>query len=535
MRKNKDNIKLHVRILHAWLQPLYNNQQVKNMEMIVMNEHNTNMQAIVRMDKLKRFRHHLKEGAMRLNARCGDYAQQFNDFLNSCDDHGRIVLVLQFTMICGTVGTIITIQEDEGWWYLGCWACRGKVIKSTNYIDLESEMPKKPDGPNDWWCRKCNAWVALNKSQFRLQIRVQDETQTMSLSLFNYEVQAMVGRSAYQLCEKYAKRESHGFILKEITNLIGNEYAFKVSIDDYNVKKLLPVFTVLRFSNDQEIINYVLVCATLIKDLESQTDENTTPNEKQKTNKRSAEGELGRECSTGKKRDVEIKPIYGCSAIVLSLLLYVQLEKRRMFRDGELGEANNGEVSIHVPKELLIDAVYDPVTSIIDFTYPNLLNNINNSSYFQEKAILSPTNEVVDTINDHLLNKFRGEEMVYLSCDNIDKNERDSAIDEVVFSPEFINGLKFSGVPNHRLALKVGVPKMLLQNIDQANELCNRTRLRVLRLTRTSIQEKIINGTHFGNKVIIPRQPWVVRDDDEDFDVYETYTDLFSIKVNYGD
>nr|GEX66050.1 hypothetical protein [Tanacetum cinerariifolium] len=53
----KDNIKLRVRILRAWLQPLYNNQQVKNMEMIVMNEHVT-----VRMDKLKRFQHHLKEG-----------------------------------------------------------------------------------------------------------------------------------------------------------------------------------------------------------------------------------------------------------------------------------------------------------------------------------------------------------------------------------------------------------------------------------------------------------------------------------------
>nr|GEW58108.1 hypothetical protein [Tanacetum cinerariifolium] len=37
----------------AMLQPLYNNQQVKNMEMIVMDEHNTKMQATVRMDKLK--------------------------------------------------------------------------------------------------------------------------------------------------------------------------------------------------------------------------------------------------------------------------------------------------------------------------------------------------------------------------------------------------------------------------------------------------------------------------------------------------
>ncbi|GKA16514.1 ATP-dependent DNA helicase PIF1-like protein [Tanacetum coccineum] len=174
-------------------------------------------------------------------------------------------------------------------------------------------------------------------------------------------------------------------------------------------------------------------------------------------------------------------------------------------RDRELGEAKDGEVSIDVPEELLIDAVDDPITSIIEFTYPDLLNNINYPSYFQEKAILAPTNKVVDTINDHLLEKFPGEEMVYLSCDSIDKTERGSAIDEFVFSPEFINGLKFSGVPNHILALKVGVLIMLLRNIDQANGLCNGTRLQVLRLTRPSIQAQIINGTHFGKEVIIPR------------------------------
>nr|GEY16869.1 replication protein A 70 kDa DNA-binding subunit B [Tanacetum cinerariifolium] len=53
----KDNIKLCVHILHAWLQPLYNNQHVKSMKMIVMDK-----QVIVQMVKLKRIEHHLKEG-----------------------------------------------------------------------------------------------------------------------------------------------------------------------------------------------------------------------------------------------------------------------------------------------------------------------------------------------------------------------------------------------------------------------------------------------------------------------------------------
>ncbi|GJT01824.1 hypothetical protein Tco_0822993 [Tanacetum coccineum] len=56
------------------------------------------------------------------------------------------------------VGTVIAIQEDEGWLYLGCRTCRTKVIKSTDYIDLEYEVLKKaPDVPNDWWLQKCKA------------------------------------------------------------------------------------------------------------------------------------------------------------------------------------------------------------------------------------------------------------------------------------------------------------------------------------------------------------------------------------------
>ncbi|GJR83724.1 uncharacterized protein Tco_0154509, partial [Tanacetum coccineum] len=61
--------------------------------------------------------------------------------------------------------------------------------------------------------------------------------------------------------------------------------------------------------------------------------------------------------------------------------------------DRVLGEANDGEVEIDIPEEIQINEADDPVASIIDFTYPNILSHINDPTYFQEKAILAPTNE----------------------------------------------------------------------------------------------------------------------------------------------
>ncbi|GKF48909.1 replication protein A 70 kDa DNA-binding subunit B, partial [Tanacetum coccineum] len=72
-------------------------------------------------------------------------------------------------------------------------------------VDLEADVPKKTSSAkDDWWCTKCSI-VPNIKTMFRLQIRIQDESGTMSLTLWNDEVQVVVDRSAYQLCDKYEK------------------------------------------------------------------------------------------------------------------------------------------------------------------------------------------------------------------------------------------------------------------------------------------------------------------------------------------
>ncbi|XP_022003837.1 ATP-dependent DNA helicase PIF1-like [Helianthus annuus] len=61
------------------------------------------------------------------------------------------------------------------------------------------------------------------------------------------------------------------------------------------------------------------------------------------------------------------------------------------------------------------------------------------------------------------------------------------------------------GMPNHRLVLKVGIPIMLLRNLDQKNGLCNGTRLQVVTLGDRVIEAKVISGSNAGTRTFIPR------------------------------
>ncbi|KAL7085427.1 hypothetical protein ACP275_14G281600 [Erythranthe tilingii] len=173
--------------------------------------------------------------------------------------------------------------------------------------------------------------------------------------------------------------------------------------------------------------------------------------------------------------------------------------------DGTNGDDNDGVMDIEIPEDLLIKPLGNHLASIVEETYPNLLDNIMDSEYLQQRAILAPTNEIVDKVNDYMLSLVPEDEKVYLSFDSpCTANESvDSHHD--IHTPEFLNIITSSGLPNHELKLKKGVPVMLLRNIDQSNELCNGTTLTITRLGNRVLEAKIISGSNVGQKVFIPR------------------------------
>ncbi|KAL3025163.1 hypothetical protein AAZX31_04G165700 [Glycine max] len=173
--------------------------------------------------------------------------------------------------------------------------------------------------------------------------------------------------------------------------------------------------------------------------------------------------------------------------------------------DGKLGQPNDGHCEITIPDEFLIMDFKDLIQAIVDATYPDLLQNYNNTDFLQKRVILASTKDVVDKINDYVLSLFPGDEKEYCSADSVDKSDELLNHTFGVLTPEFLKTLKTSGIPNHKLRIKIGTPIILLRNLDQEDGLCNGTRLIVTKLGTNVVEAEVITGPNVGHRTYIPR------------------------------
>ncbi|AET01908.2 PIF1-like helicase [Medicago truncatula] len=147
--------------------------------------------------------------------------------------------------------------------------------------------------------------------------------------------------------------------------------------------------------------------------------------------------------------------------------------------DGCIGNVSDDSIQVEIPDDLLINSA--------------------------DNAILTLKNTIVDEVNNYVLSLISGEERTYLSCDSLIADTASVNRPNDIHTPEFLNTINSSGLPNHKITLKVGVPIMLLRNLDITSWLCNGTRLIVIKMGRYVIEGRVISGRNVGEKVYIPR------------------------------
>ncbi|XP_016178901.1 ATP-dependent DNA helicase PIF1-like [Arachis ipaensis] len=161
--------------------------------------------------------------------------------------------------------------------------------------------------------------------------------------------------------------------------------------------------------------------------------------------------------------------------------------------EGRCGTVVSDKIFVDIPSDLIIPVLENPVEDI-------------------DRAILAPTVDNVEEINNYIVDLLPGEEKNYLSTDSICGSDVYYDVDVDWINVEFLNQIRCSGLPNHSLKLKIGVPIILLRNIDPPGGLCNGTRLVVRDLGRNVISADIVSGSNVGDKVFITRMNMIPSD-----------------------
>ncbi|KAL4585097.1 hypothetical protein LXL04_009711 [Taraxacum kok-saghyz] len=203
--------------------------------------------------------------------------------------------------------------------------------------------------------------------------------------------------------------------------------------------------------------------------------------------------------------------------------------------DGTIGPTDPSAPDIakvvDIPHSLLLPQSNNNLDSLIHFVYPTDILSNPTTFDLSRRAIVCPKNDIANEINSNVISLTPGNPTIYLSNDGVIPHTHRMCDIELLYPPEYLGQLNFSGLPLHRLDLKPNCPILLVRNLNQALGLCNGTRLIISQLFPYVIEATIVTGTSIGQRVYLPRIKFIHKDPELPF----VFTrKQFPIKVCYA-
>jgi ATP-dependent DNA helicase PIF1 len=126
------------------------------------------------------------------------------------------------------------------------------------------------------------------------------------------------------------------------------------------------------------------------------------------------------------------------------------------------------------------------------------------ADYYSTRLILAPLNSDVTRINNICCDRFPGSYTTSHSIDSMEADDDGMASDEAI-PEEVLKTFCFLGFPVSCLKLKVGIPVILLRNLNLSRGLSNGTRLLVQAIADHVLWCRILTGSQVGDEVMIPK------------------------------
>ena len=125
--------------------------------------------------------------------------------------------------------------------------------------------------------------------------------------------------------------------------------------------------------------------------------------------------------------------------------------------------------TVHTTEDLLDDVYPDYLANGCISAHDDPATKQAKAAWVRDRLILTPTNAAVQEVNDLALSRLPGDSIEFLSLDKVEE------VNPLV-GPEILNTQTCSGLPDHSLILKPGMPLICLRNMFQL-DVCNDTRV----------------------------------------------------------
>ncbi|KAD4981809.1 hypothetical protein E3N88_18480 [Mikania micrantha] len=154
------------------------------------------------------------------------------------------------------VETIKAIDKDIPWFYNGCSRCNWKVTSIVD-LDVESDGVLPDNDRKVFHCtnEKCKNQVISAINRFKIPLRVQDPTGTVTHTMFDRDSIKLLGSTADELLKNNDEFDGEDIIPKRFNTLLERKIAFKIQVKEYNLRQNVEYYTISKLSEDESIIS----------------------------------------------------------------------------------------------------------------------------------------------------------------------------------------------------------------------------------------------------------------------------------------
>ena len=125
---------------------------------------------------------------------------------------------------------------------------------------------------------------------------------------------------------------------------------------------------------------------------------------------------------------------------------------------------------------------------MVTAVYGDIRQYYNLADYNNRRILMCPKNDTTDFINEYVINQIPGEGKTLLSAGSVPDDQA------ALYPTEFLNSITPSGLPPHRLYLKIH-SVIVLCSLDPTSGLSNGPRLTIRALLNRKIDAEIVTGS----------------------------------------